>query len=76
MQKIVFVGIILIIGLFSLQFTLAPLYSDYFAKNESASQIANPTLKPVSYIQRNCRIIYISPQDTVIEIIVPQDYQL
>jgi len=68
MQKIVFVGIILIIGLFSLQYSISTLYSDQFlpSKNE-----AKPALVPVNLVTPECRIIYVYPADTVIEITVP-----
>lgn len=70
MQKIVFVGIILIIGLFSLQYSIASLYSDQFsAKNQDVK----PTVVPVSLVSPNCKVIYVYPTDTVIEVVIPKE---
>ncbi|NNJ54547.1 MAG: hypothetical protein HKP14_00365 [Bacteroidia bacterium] len=68
MQKIVFVGIILVIGLFSLQFSLAPYYTKSFKAQEIAASPKSEVISPVNYIERNCRIIYVHPQDTIIEV--------
>ena len=73
MQKIVFVGIILIIGLFSLQFSLAPFYTESFKTQETNTTQSPIIVAPVSYIQPNCRIVYVHPQDTIIEIQVCSD---
>jgi hypothetical protein len=70
MQKIVFVGIILIIGLFSLQYSISTLYTDQFSPNKSP---AIPTLVPVNLITPECHVIYVYPADTVIEIVLPEE---
>ena len=70
MQKIVFVGIILIIGLFSLQYSIASLYSDQFNAN---STTVTPALVPVNLVTPECKVIYIYPTDTIIEVVIPKE---
>jgi len=70
MQKIVFVGIILIIGLFSLQYSISTLYTDQFSPNKSP---AIPTLVPVNLVTPECHVIYVYPTDTVIEIVLSEE---
>ena len=68
MQKIVFVGIILIIGLFSLQFSLAPLSASFF-KTADIAAVAQPiTTAPLQYPERNCKIIVVSFEEPITEI--------
>lgn len=73
MQKIVFVGIILIIGLFSLQYSIATLYGRQFSANNS---VKIPELVPVKLPVPECKVIYIYPSDTVIRIELPKECQV
>ncbi|MEY2924260.1 MAG: hypothetical protein RLZZ337_808 [Bacteroidota bacterium] len=70
MQKTVFVGIILVIGLFSLQYSIASLYSDQF---KPQTPISNAKLVPVNLVVPECKVVYIYPEDTVIEVVIPKE---
>lgn len=65
MQKIVFVGIILIIGLFSLQLSLAGIYSSSPKAKVEKPQV--PNIVPASNTDQ-CRIIYVYQTDSVVVI--------
>ncbi|MGB0851527.1 MAG: hypothetical protein ACPGTP_09775 [Bacteroidia bacterium] len=62
MNKIIFVGIILITGLFSLQFSLMGYHSTNKTAQEQSENnihsIQNPTL------ENNVQVIYICPDDS------------
>jgi hypothetical protein len=71
MQKIVFVGIILIIGLFSLQYVLSSQYSKKFETNALPNNNFTSLIneKPVT------QVVYICPEDTVIYILPQEDFR-
>lgn len=62
MNKIIFVGIILITGLFSLQFSLMGFHST----NKTAQNQSNTDIKSFenSILKNNVQVIYICPEDS------------
>ncbi len=73
MQKIVFVGIILVIGLFSLQYAMSSLYADQFTgPKEELNKIA---LMPVNYVEQDCKVVYVYPNDSIVRVKALEDCQ-
>ncbi len=68
MQKIVFVGIILIIGLFSLQYVVSGYYTAKFESeslpaNNFATQTNDRPIKQVVYLTAQDSVIFIIPEE-------------